>query len=1555
MHRVGVRPTAAITALVVFLSVACPAWGQDASYLAGVAKVDITPDYPIRLSGFGFRRSESEGVQHPIHARALVVVDGDKQPTVLVTIDNCGVSTQLRDNVLARLTQRNIPSERFALLATHTHTAPMLDGVLRTLFGEPIPPEHQQRISRYSEELAGKIEQAIVEALANLKPARLSHLKTTVDFARNRRTAGGPVDHDLPVLLVHDEAGKLIAVHTSYACHCVTLSNNLISGDWAGYAAEFIEREFPDAIGLVSIGCGADQNPDSGVTGDRSETAKSQGAAIADAIKKSLTLQPIPVAGKLTCQLETIPLPLAPSRSEAEWQQRVQQGGAVGYHAQVQLDRIRAGQALPVQVNYPIQTWKFGDQLAMVFLPGEVVVDYSLRLKQEFDASRIWVCAYANDTPCYIPSERILREGGYEGEGAMVYYDLPQALAAGMEEKIIGEVQRQWQPEFERRFNKQELEQAWNHPNRAPSPQQMLQSLVVAPGFRVELVAAEPLIADPVAIAFGSSGELWVCQMGDYPTGRDGQFSAGGSIRRLVDTDQDGQFDAATTFLNQIPFPTGVLPWRDGILVCAAPDILWARDTDGDGSADQVTKLFSGFATHNYHARVNSLRYGLDGWVYGSGGLFGGVIRSHNGGDPVDVTGRDFRIDPDRGRIEPVSGQTQQGRSRNDWGDWFGCDNGMLARHYPLIEHYMARNPHVIPPATAVQVSAALDPAQIFGISSPTILPRSGPANRVTAACGLGVYRDELFGTEWRGDLFTCESVGNIVSHLSPQPTGVTFRGDRLPGQTKSEFLASYSPWFRPVEAISGPDGGLWIVDMCRWVIEHPQWIPPEVLADLDIRAGENQGRIFRVLPITKPGRPWRNLDSLSAIELVGALDTPNGPQRDLAMQMIIWRGDKTIAPELRTLLQSESTLVRLQALCTLDGLGCLEESDLQPLFATADQEILRHLYRLVEKFPEPWAILESESSNKPVVSDRAKIQWLWTLGELANGKMGGERFVKSWLEAMSTGADDPYVFAAACSSLDRDKLALIISALANKPQPVVIADNNMAELLAMSVAMEMDEPDRVAAMWIMDQPAEGNSDFDRLGLFLHALDRRQISLDRQMALMDHSRFQPLRDKAQQLLSDSSQPESIRSVAMQVLVRARQLAPSTIESLVALIEPRTSGPLQMGAIAAVDRADQSQRFAALFPRWETLTPASRDAVLNSLLSRTSSSLLLLQAIETKSISWHSLDASRRQQLLLSSDEAIRKLAEQTFLANDGKTERALIAAELQTVLSMSGDFSRGREVFRKSCAACHVMEGHGHPIGPDLAALANRAPAALLDSIIDPSRSVDARYLQYVAVTDDGRTLTGLLSDETANSFALVGQNNDRHVVLRGQLDELRVTQKSLMPEGIEKDHSPQDFADLLVYINQSRGQPKQAHGNQPRLITAGSDGAYELSAKTAAIYGQDINFESGPDTVGFWHGEQDHLEWTIDVERPGWFEVQLEWSCAPYSAGNRLVLEHGAQRLSLTVESTGAWNQFSKVTLGQIELGQGRQTMLIRPDGPLIKPALLDLRAIRLIKAANK
>jgi hypothetical protein len=420
-------------------------------YRVGMAKVDITPDYPIRLNGFGFRRAESEGVTQRIWAKALAIRWQDDAPIVLLVIDSLGVRSTMVDEVARRLDAKyHIPRVNVALTYSHSHTTPKVCGVCENVFSEPIPAPHQAHIDRYTAELTDSMERAAVAAIEDLRPGQLEWGVGRHALAQNRRTAGGPVDHDLPILLVRGEDGSPRAIYLSYACHCVTLSHNKISGDWAGFTQESIERRFPGCLALVSIGAGSDSNPESGVVGDRVDVAAAQGEAMATEVER-VVQQPLrSITGSITVQAATIPLPLNDPRTREQWVALAATGGPDGYNATTQLAKLDRGEELLKAIDYPIQSFAFGDRLFMVFLAGEVCVDYSLRLKTELDSQRLWVNAYSNDFACYVPSERLVKEGGYGGGAETPYFALPATLRDGLEQQIIDEVRRQSRGVFDR-------------------------------------------------------------------------------------------------------------------------------------------------------------------------------------------------------------------------------------------------------------------------------------------------------------------------------------------------------------------------------------------------------------------------------------------------------------------------------------------------------------------------------------------------------------------------------------------------------------------------------------------------------------------------------------------------------------------------------------------------------------------------------------------------------------------------------------------------------------------------------------------------------------------------------------------------------------------------------------------------------------------------------------------------------------------------------------------------------------------------------------------------
>ena len=407
--------------LVAIASLLLPA-NSNADVLTpvGVARVDISPLQPVPLMGYASRAklAPPQGVAQRIYARALAIGTGQNAAVVL-TIDNCILPGAITEKVRRRVAKKaGMRPERLTLTVTHTHSAPCLTGAAPNIFSGQLAPENQQAIETYTRFFVDRLEKAALTALADRKPATISWGQGSVGFAKNRRKQGGPVDHHLPLLRVASPDGKLRAVFVSYACHCTTLSFNEVHGDWAGVAADTLEREHPGAVALVAIGCGADANPDPRGSID---LVNQHGQELAREASRLLATKLTQVQGEPECREKIIQLPFQTHFTREEWQRRTAEPGVVGYHARQWLARMDAGEQLPTSLPYPVQTWNFGDQLALVFLGGEVVVDYSVRLKRELDAQRLWVNGYSNDVPCYIPSRRILDEGGYEAETSLWY------------------------------------------------------------------------------------------------------------------------------------------------------------------------------------------------------------------------------------------------------------------------------------------------------------------------------------------------------------------------------------------------------------------------------------------------------------------------------------------------------------------------------------------------------------------------------------------------------------------------------------------------------------------------------------------------------------------------------------------------------------------------------------------------------------------------------------------------------------------------------------------------------------------------------------------------------------------------------------------------------------------------------------------------------------------------------------------------------------------------------------------------------------------------------
>jgi putative membrane-bound dehydrogenase-like protein len=517
------------------------------------------------------------------------------------------------------------------------------------------------------------------------------------------------------------------------------------------------------------------------------------------------------------------------------------------------------------------------------------------------------------------------------------------------------------------------------------SPEEALKAFRVRPGFRVEIVATEPVVIDPVAFDWGPDGRLWVVEMRDYPSGIDGKGKPGGVIKWLADADGDGRYEKAVVYLDGVPFPSGIMAWGDGILISSAPDIIYAQGTGNDGRAASTKVLFTGFRPGNQQHRFNGFEYGLDGWIYGANGDSGGTVTSTLTKQTLSISGRDVRFHPDTGEIETVSASSQFQRHRDDWGHWFGNANPTWLWQVTLPEHYLKRNPKLAVRGVKHELANYPDPTRVFAVSKPLDRPNQPwSLGHVTSACSPCPWRDESFGPEFASSVFISEPVHNTVHREVLTPDGAGFKSARAKGEEKSEFLASTDNWFRPTSIHTGPDGALYIADMYRFVIEHPEWISPEMQSRLDLRAGSDKGRIYRVVREGTTRRPVPNLAKMSDSELAVAMDSPSGWQRDMVQRLLA--GQKVTAEAagtLRGLLTVDhAPQVRVQSFATMGLLRTLTSPDIAAALGDPHPAVRIQALQQSERLFTDGSLFNAVAALAQDSDAEVRVQAAFTLGE---------------------------------------------------------------------------------------------------------------------------------------------------------------------------------------------------------------------------------------------------------------------------------------------------------------------------------------------------------------------------------------------------------------------------------------------------------------------------------------------------------------------------------------------------------------------------------------------
>lgn len=436
-----VRKLLALAVLWTMAAVFVPVAQSAEQWQAGVSRIVITPDEFMWMSGYGGRDHAAEGKVHDLYARAAALRSPDGTTTVFISLDLIGVPIKMVKVVSAAIEQQHrIPRAGLMFACSHTHCGPALDDKLSHMLA--MKDDDWAQVRKYQAVLDQKVIKVINDAIADIKPAKLSVGSGKCGFASNRRApiGTGPFDHQVPVLRIDSPEGQLRGVIFGYACHNTVMGFYQWSGDYAGFAQLALEDRHPGAVAMFFTGCGADQNP---LPRRKLELAEKYGRMLAVSVNEVLSSEMKSLTGTIKPRFEEIPLELAVIPTKEKLEAEAQ--GADRFlraRAKLLLEQVAAEGAVRKTYPYPVQVWKLGDQITWVALGGEVVIDYQLRLKKELGEQSTWVVGYANDVMAYIPSERVLDEGGYEGDSSMIYYQLPSKWKPGLENQIVGTVRK---------------------------------------------------------------------------------------------------------------------------------------------------------------------------------------------------------------------------------------------------------------------------------------------------------------------------------------------------------------------------------------------------------------------------------------------------------------------------------------------------------------------------------------------------------------------------------------------------------------------------------------------------------------------------------------------------------------------------------------------------------------------------------------------------------------------------------------------------------------------------------------------------------------------------------------------------------------------------------------------------------------------------------------------------------------------------------------------------------------------------------------------------------
>jgi putative membrane-bound dehydrogenase-like protein len=944
------------------------------------------------------------------------------------------------------------------------------------------------------------------------------------------------------------------------------------------------------------------------------------------------------------------------------------------------------------------------------------------------------------------------------------------------------------------------------------TPEQAISTFRLDPGLKIECVASEPDVVSPVAVAWDEQGKMFVVENRGYPVGPGKGKPGAGQVVLLEDTNGDGKYDKRTVFADQLTFPNGVMPWKGGVYVTCAPNLYYFKDTDGDGKADIKEVVFKGFQDlSTTQLRVSHPTLNIDNLVYLTSGLTAAKLKSpkHPDWPEVFLNRTDGRFNPLTEQIEPTSGTAQFGQTFDSFGHKFICMNRAHIQHVVMQQKYLKRNPNFAFSDVVQDIPDHGAACRVYAKSA-NMTTAASHAGFFTSACAVTLYRGTALPEEYAHNSFTCEPAGNLVHRDVVTSSNETFVARRAADGV--EFLASPDNWCRPVNLATGPDGALYVCDMYRKTIEHPDYLPEAMRKITDFESGKDKGRLYRIkaasLTDAQKKQIARRPDfaKMSVKEICNEFNNPNAWWRVTAQRILLERQDKSAVPYLRDLLKKGKTPeARVHALRLLEAFNALTDAQIESALNDKDANVREQGIQVAEsRLPKSARLLSRVIALADDTDARVRFQCALSLGEVTD-----EKIIPALAKVGQRDMGDKWVRAAVLTSVGShgDKLLHLLLADTKEREGrssmlvdlcKIVGVSESRESLV-SLLSELTQSTKQAdASW---QIASVNGIAEGLRARTNTFSFSSLLAgDSPESLQLNQRVSELFKAAVQVAQDPKVALADRTVAVSFLSQSDYKTVGA--ALEKLLDPQQPSELQTASVRALGQMADASGLKSLVTKehWASFTPSIRDAAVNVILGKTNQTDLLFTAIEKGDVPAWTVNGDKRGQLMHSKDEAIKERATALFKdMNAG--DRMKVYEEYKTVLSLPRHSSNGHTVFQRTCTPCHTFAGEGKAVGPDLTGIRNQPEDVLLLHIMVPEFEIMPTYSLYNVETKDGNSISGLLASDTPTSITLRQAGGIEEQVPRAKIGSMASSRLSLMPQELEKTMSKQDLADLIGFL----------------------------------------------------------------------------------------------------------------------------------------------------------